>query len=261
MNKKIQILLLILVFAICSKAQSLDQILQKHYQAVGIKYLREVESIRYDGYYVNHYLKKSNDDVRPEFFNPKFKITVEKRNNYLLQIFDNRREIKYAFNKEKYWKQFYGSLPIEWVPSNIDRKRIQQYLDTEGFLFNWKKKGHSVTKLDDINYKNKNYNRIMLVTPENDTLYYYLNPKTYLLSKLSFGGDISTGKEFPTYTFQKYKSIEGVKFSYKIIYRLRTLDGTFDESEMIITKIIINPKFNNNIFTLNHRIKNIKESK
>jgi len=206
-------------------------------------------------------LKKIGPDIPEKLFMPKFKISVEDKKRYLIQDIGMHGEGAYGFSEGKYWKDPAGFPPEKWNPSIEDRLLIDFWIDIEGFLVDWTIKGHDLRKLNSVSIENNNYHRIRLITSKKDTLYYYFNTKTYLLSMLSFGGDISTGKEFPTFTFQKYQSIEGIKFSFKRINLFRTLDGTYGESEMIITKIIINPKFNKNIFTLNHRISNQKKSK
>lgn len=207
MKRKIQILLLILVSAFYAKAQSLDLILQKYYEAVGMQKLQKVESIRYEGYKLNHFLKKIGPNIPEKLFKPDFKISVDNKKRYLMQDIGLHGEGAYGFSDGEYWKDPAGFPPEKWNPGTQDRLLIDFWKDIEGFLFDYHKKGHELIKLVDVSIERKKYYRLQMITNKKDTLYYYLNPKTYLLEKLSFGGDITTGKEFPTFTFfkiQKY---------------------------------------------------------
>lgn len=241
------------------KSQSLLQILERHYEAAGMKYLKEVESLQYKGNYVNHFLKSISKNISENLLKPDFVLTIEKQRGYLLQILDERGEGAYGFFNGKYWKAPCGFPPQEWNPNNSDRRLIQYYLDSEGFLYNWKKKGHKVTKLNDVILEEKNYHRMKLITLENDTLFYYINPKNYLISKMSFMGDLADDKEHPSFTFLKYKKVQNIMIPFKRIYRSRMLDGSYGNRDILIDKIELNPKLDKTIFNLKNRINNSKD--
>lgn len=262
--KQISRILAILLFtSINVNSQSLDQILEKHYEAVGMEYLKEVQTIRYEGHYVNHFLKKISDNIPEYLMKPDFILSVANHSGYLLQVIDDERgEGAYGYCDGKYWKDPAGFPPEKWNPGDSDRSLIEYYVDLEGFTYDWKNKGYKAEKLDDCIIDNKDNYRVSLITSKNDSLYFYIDKESNLISKISFNGDISSGKEFPSFTFSKYKKVENINIPFKRIHRTLMLDGTYDIKDIIIEKIEINPKLDRDIFKLNHRIDNQKnESK
>lgn len=159
-----------------------------------------------------------------------------------------------------------GETPVEMllesIPNKFEKIRIQLRIDIESVLYNWKKKDYSLTRLKDAIFENKTYYKIRLTTTEKDTLYFYLNPKTHLIYKMSYYGDLTDGKEYLSTTFLKYKEVNNIYFPFKQIQRSKMLDGSYGDKEVAIKEIRINPKFDKELFDIQTRINNQKnESK
>ncbi len=238
--------------------QGLDEILEKHFKTVGMSYLKDVETIQYKGKFINHFLEKDGNTVPDYFLYQNFVLSIEKGKAYLEQVFGKYGEDAYVFSDGKFWNDPSGAPPEERTPKKSDKLQILLYLDTEGLLYNWKKKGYSVVKLKDAIFENKKYYKIRLTTPENDTLYYYINPQSNLISKISHSGDLTDGKEHKSVTLMNYKKVQNILFPFKKIHRSKMLDGTYGDRETVIIEIRINPNFDKKLFNVTNRITNHK---
>lgn len=247
--------MLFLVFTFnFARGQSLDEILDKHYDAVGTKYLKEVQSILYYGTYKNHFLKKISENLPNNLLFPDVEITVSRSGGYLNRILDRDEPTTYGYFFGEYWKDQEGYPAEKWRPNNFDRLQIQLYLDFEGFLYNWREKGTLLRKLENIQLENKTYYRIRVITPEKDTLFYFINPKNNFLEKISFFGDLAEGEKYGSITFTDFKKVEGVQMAFNRIYNTRMLDGSFGKREVVFKKIVFNPKIDTEIFQIKSRL-------
>ena len=230
------------------QGQNLDEILKKHFEAVGMEYLRKVQTIQFKGNFVLHYLESVGNKVPEKLLKPKFILSVEKGKGYLLQLIGEIGDISTGFFEGNYWNNQNGNVTENWNPIDVDRRIIQQELDLEGFLFDWERKGYKVTQLGNAVLKNKNHYKIRLTTHGNDTIWFYIDPKNYLISFMSFGGDLSDGKKHPSVEFQNYKKVENINIPFKRIQTELTLNGTYGEKDILISEVQINPKFESDIF-------------
>jgi len=242
------IILILFVTSSILEGQNLDEILKKHFDAVGMEYLRKVQTIQYKGNQVLNYLENVGYKVPEDLLKPKFILSVEKGKGYRLQLFGEIGDMATGFFEGNYWKNQNGNVTENWNPIEIDRRIIQQEFDLEGYLFNWEKKGCKVAKLENATMKNKNYYKIRLTTPGNDTIWFYIDPKNNLISFKSFGGDLSDGKKYPSVEFQNYKKVENINIPFKRIQTELMLNGSYGEKDILISEVQINPKFDSDIF-------------
>lgn len=230
------------------QGQNLDGILKKHFEVVGMEYLRKVQTIQYKGNYVLHYLESVGYKVPENLLKPKFILSVEKGKGYRLQLFGEIGEIVTGFFEGNYWNNQNGNVTENWNPIDVDRRIIQQELDLEGFLFDWERKGYKVTQLGNAVLKNKNHYKIRLITHGNDTIWFYIDPKNDLISFMSFGGDLSDGKKHASVEFQNFKKVKNISIAFKRIHTELMLNGSYGEKDILISEVQINPKFDRDVF-------------
>ena len=214
MKQSIFILIFLFFSNIYVKSQSLEQILESHYKAVGIEFLKEVQTIQYKGKYINHFLKKDGMPVKDYYLNVDFILSIDKQKSYLEQVFGKYGEDAYAFSNVKFWTDPSGALPSERIPNKSDKLHIQSRIDTESVLYNWKNKGYKLVKLNNAIFENKSYYKSRLTTSEKDTLYYYINPENAFIYKMSYNGDLTDGKEHKSVTFMNYKKVHNILFPF-----------------------------------------------
>jgi len=251
MNIKMKIWTAILFFFVTSnilRGQGLDEILENHFEAVGMEYLRKVQTIQFKGNFVLHYLESVGNKVPEKLLKPKFILSVEKEKGYRLQLIGEIGDVATGFFEGNYWINQNGNVTENWNPIDVDRRIIQQQLDLEGYLFNWEKKRYKVAKMGNALLKNKNYYKIRLTMPGNDVIWFYIDPKNNLISFMSFGGDLSDGKKYPSVEFQNYKKVENINIPFKRIQTELTLNGSYGETDILVNEVQINPKFDSDIF-------------
>jgi len=234
--------------------QGLDEILEKHFEAVGMEYLKNVETIQYKGSYYNRYLEKLGNNPPEYLLKPEFVLTVAKGKGYRLHVFSPPGYSIIGFSEGNYWLNQNGNVNVNWNPGIPDRRIIQFQLDLEGFLYDWKRKAYNVIKMEDAILNDKIHHKIKLINKENnDTIYYYLDSKTFLISTISYDGDLSDGKEYEKIEFQKYKKVRNINISFKRIQTSLMLDGSYDKREIIIQEVILNPNIKEEIFISDYK--------
>jgi len=241
-------ILILFVTSIILQGQSLDEILKKHFEAVGMEYLRKVKTIQYKGNQVLHYLENVGYKVPEDLLKPKFILSVEKGKGYRLQLFGEMGDFATGFFEGNYWNNQNGNVTENWDPIEVDRRIIQQELNLEGYLFDWERKGYKIAKLGNAVLKHNSYYKIRLTTSENNTIWFYIDPNNNLISFKSFGGDLSDGKKHASVEFQNYKKVENINIPFKRIQTELTLNGSYGETDILISEVQINPKFDCDIF-------------
>ncbi len=251
MKKHIICLYFLLIITLNNvKSQSLEQILEKHYEAVGVKNVNAIKTIRYRGIFDNSYLKEFvlSKKTDKKALYPKFTLSIINNQAYKLLVAGTFGQEVYSFVDGAYWKDMGGSLPELWNPANIERLKIHLFTDIQGFLIDWKSKRYSLEKYEDIELENILYHRLRLVTLEDDTLFYYLNSQTNLVSKISFFSDLAKMPNAPSYTITNYKKIKGIKMPTSWIYRTQMFKDPNSYQALRIKRIKTNPKLNKKDF-------------
>ncbi len=236
------------LFSSALSAQTLDEILEKHFEAVGTKYLENVETIQFKGFYYNRFLEKMGGNLPEKLLKPDFILSVEKAKSYRLQIFSEPGNFVTGFYEGNYWINQSGNINTKWDPGEGDRRIIQQAIDLEGFLFNWKKKGYKAINSGEVVLNRKKYHKIQLINAEKTSFNYYLDSKTFLISYICFEGDLEDEKEHTSVEFQEYKKVGKISFPFKRIHTERMLDGGFGKKDIVIKEIVLNLIFNNEFF-------------
>lgn len=228
--------------------------------AAGAKKLRNIQSIRYEGKFDNSYLKDFvlSKKIDKKALYPEFELSVINNQAYSLQIDGAFGNEAYTFSWGNYWRDQGAIPPEQWSPSNIDRLKIQLFLDIDGFLFRWKENGFLLKKQDDVSIENCIYHCIRLITTEKDTVFYYINPESYLISKISFFRELVKHHNSPSYTYTNYKKIRGIQIPFSMVYKTQMFKGPNGYQEIKIKHVKLNPKLNKEIFSLEHRITKLK---
>lgn len=232
--------------------QTLDEVLEKHYNAVGMEYLKDVQTIRYDGNYNNKFLEKISSNLPEKLIKPDFTIWIKNRIGYRLYVKSDPGEFTNGYFNGRYWQNQNGNLDRNWNPGVPDRRIIIQETDLQGFLYDWENKGYRLTRLDDVEIKNIRHYRLRLVNSEKDSLYYFINKRSNLISYISYGYDLSDGTPCENVEYHNYKKVKNVNIAFKRVYNTQMLDGSYGVKEMEIKKVQINPVFDKELFNANY---------
>lgn len=236
-----------------SFGQTLDEILTKHFEAVGMEALKDVETIQYKGNYYNRFLEKMGNGLPEKLLKPDFILTVEKNKGYRLQTFSDPGNFITCFYNGDYWINQNGNVDENWNPGKPDQRIIHQEIELDGFLYHWKEKGYTLTRLENAKLNDKEHYKLKLENSKIGAAFFYIDINSNLLSHISYGGDLTDGKECPNIEFRKYKKVKNIVVSFQRIHTELMLDGSYGKKEVIINEVLINPKLDKEIFKSSYK--------
>src|SRR5689334_7197752 len=197
MSRRLLMLLAVgLLLAPVSRAQTVDEILAKHFETMGgLEKIKALNSMRVTG----------SMTVGPGIEAP---ITIERKR-------PGKRRVEFtvqgmtgiqAFDGEKAWSfmPFMGKKDPE-VSSDEDNKNELDDADFDGGLVDWKAKGHTVELVGKESVDGADAYKLKLTKKSGKVEYHYLDAETYLLVKEE-GTVKRRGTEMEgEYTFSDYK--------------------------------------------------------
>ncbi|HEY3250730.1 MAG TPA: hypothetical protein VGK25_06385 [Ignavibacteria bacterium] len=200
--KKLNVLIVILLFTAISaklQAQTIDEIVEKHVQALGgMDKLSSIKSLKMTGKFSGNgweapvtFTMKRPDMVRME---------INFQGNASVQAFDGTTawEINPWSGKKEADK-----MPAEGV------KDMREMADIDGPLVNYKQKGYTAELMGKDDMEGSEVYKIRLTDKDGDIRYFYLDSQTYLILKETKKRKIKEKEtESETY-YGNYQPIEG----------------------------------------------------
>lgn len=209
-----------------SQAQSLDDILAKHFKAVGQDKLVAAKTI-----VVNAKVSQMGMDMPLE-------MKIKKPNKFLVSIEMQGQKMIQAFDGEKGWTiaPWISSEPQDLAGDQL--AQLQQQTNLEGELYNYKQKGSTAEFAGKVNIDGKDAYRIKLTTKDGNTKDYFIDAETYYVSKVK--ASIENGGQTVNVeqNMSDYKTFNGITMPTKITSKLPT-----GNLEMVFEDV----KFNENL--------------
>ncbi len=198
--KFVKFLAVILVFFSSQMfAQSIDDILQKHFDAIGQKKLLEKGQFVAKGKVIRGQMEIPYTSFHKKPM--KFKSVATFQGMEIVQAFDG----------QKGWtiNPFTGSTKPEPLTDEQNEKmKIQA--DFGGLFHNYKEKGYKVTLLGKETMDDVDVYVIELLRPNGDDIKVYMDAENYVILKTKFKTKVQgTEQEFETY-LSNYKSVDGI---------------------------------------------------
>ena len=227
-RKTLMLLALGLLLAPVVQAQTVDEILAKHYQTMGgLEKIKALNSMRVTG----------TVGVGPGMdapFTMERKRPGKSRMEFSLQGMTGIQ----AFDGEKTWSvmPFTGKKDPE-VGSDEDNKNAQDDADFDGVLVDWKAKGHTVELVGKESVEGADTYKLKVTKKNGNVEYHYLDAETYLLVKQE--GKVKrrgTEMEGET-TFSDYKDVDGYMQPFSMESGAK---GAPQKQKMTFTKIELN---------------------
>lgn len=197
-------LFLALFFSASSFTQSLDNILQKHYEAKGAEKLVDFNSMILQG--------KSMQQGQET----QFKLYVKNPDKMRLEVDLQGQTFIQAYNGEKGWTimPWTGSTD----PSELRGPQlygVQVMSDLEGPLYKWKEKGYQLEFLGETEIEGETTYKLRLTVNENMNIDYFINKEDYLIDKEVYHLTYQ-GQELEQINYyDDYREVEGTMVSYK----------------------------------------------
>ena len=233
--KKSSIFPIFLVLVTGILSQSVDEIINKHIEAIGgLENIKNVKTLIMKGTLTTHGI------------NLNITITFKRELKVRMDIKFRSQSQSVAFDGTTAWR---SELDEEGVTTDkMDDKEaedLKYFADFEGMLADYKIKGYSVAysgteKID----KNRTY-KIGVTGKSIDTVYYYVDTTTFLVLKRS---RINKSDETTINTcYRSYKEYGGLKFPAS--FETKTDNGG-DSQLMVFDNVEINTKVDDSIFKM-----------
>lgn len=222
---------LTLVAFVGLQAQSLEQVLEKHYKASGLDKIADIET-----FYVKAKMSMMGMDMpmtmqvkQPD----KFKIEMNVMGQTVLQAYDGEAGwVKNPMNG--------GGI------TDLKGAELQQAMsqtDFEGELYHYAEKGHSAELIGKVNLDGAEAYRIKLTNADGTVKDYYIDGQSYLLSKVKAKVESMGQTMNVETTISDYKQIDGIQFGCKM--DINTPMGT---QSMVMEEIKLNEAIDDAVF-------------
>ncbi|MDN5203614.1 outer membrane lipoprotein-sorting protein [Fulvivirgaceae bacterium BMA10] len=232
--KKISILIFsLLLFVTFSYAQSLDEIIEKHHEAMGAKKLESVKALVIEMNMMMMGMQATS------------KISVKRPNKVYSESQVMGQNIVQASNGESYWMTDPRTGKYMDMPEGQAKQLLQNTQFLDGALWNYKKKGNKVELLGKETIDGNVYHKLKVYQADLDmAVDFLIDANTYLIkfqrAQVSQGGitaDVETD-------IASYKSIEGIMFPEKIKINVNGAQ----QMSMDMTKVELNPQLPDSMF-------------
>jgi outer membrane lipoprotein-sorting protein len=222
---------LLLAFVKFAGAQSVDEVLEKHFKAVGQDKLSEIESF---------YLKVNVSQMGMEM---PMEMKSKKPDKFIINIDVQGQKMVQAFDGEKGWMIIPMRSPDPQELAGEQLEQVREQVDLEGDLYRYKEKGSTADLGGKVNIDGKDCYRIKLTTKDENVKDYFIDANTFLVSKVksrvSAQGQTVDIEQIMT----DYETFDGITMAKKI--ESKSPMGT---AIINMEEIKFNEKFDDSIF-------------
>lgn len=233
MFKKVFFLLAVIFLASAMQAQTVDEIVDKHLEAIGGKdLLSKIQNV----------VMKGSTQIAPGQEAP-VSITVVQGKALRFELTIQGMTMVNAVNGDKGWKimPFQGKKdPEPMTPEEIVQSKDQ--LDVTGDLYNYKTKGNQVEFLGTEDMEGTEVYKLKVTKPDGNMIYHYIDTESYLDLKQSQKIKVEEKEMDVEQTFSNYKKTD---FGVTLPFAMGGMMG-----EMKWNTIEINTKIDNSIFAM-----------
>ena len=229
----ISMTMLFVAFANIISAQTLEDILKKHFEAVGQEKLMAAKSI---------YIKANVTQMGMEI---PMEMKVKRPNKFLIDLEAQGQKITQAFDGEKGWLIVPGitSEPQELSGDALEQAKQQPDMLVEGALYNYENKGSKAEFVGKVNLNGVEEFRIKLTQSDDTESDYFINAETYMIDKV--GATVSSGDQSVDVEqiLSDYKITDGIAMPSKIVQ-----NSPFGNTTISIQEIRFNENFDDSMF-------------
>lgn len=223
--------ILVIAFANVTQAQTVNEVLEKHFKAVGQEKLVELNSF---------YIKAKVSQMGMEL---PMEMRIKKPDLFITNIDIQGQKMVQAFDGQKGWMivPMISSDPQELSGVQLDQAKEQANMDGE--LYNYEKKGSTAEMGGKVNVEGKEMFRIKLTDKEGNSKDYFIDANTYLISKVKAKVSAQGQTVDIEQNMSDYKTIDGITMAMKI--ESKSPMGT---AVITMEEVKFNEKFDDAIF-------------
>lgn len=226
-KKSLLALAMLVLLAPIAHAQTVDDVLAKHYEALGgLDKLKKIQTMRMTG----------KMQMGPGMEAP---FTMEKKRPGMSRLeftFSGMTGIQ-AFDGKNGWAvmPFMGKKDPEQM-SDDDAKEMADQADFDGALIDWKAKGHTVELMGKEAVEGADAYKLKLTKKSGEVEYYYMDAETYLPIKEEGKRKIRGTEVEGESTLGDYKEVSGIMVPFSMTNGMKGSDHkqtmTFDKVEI-----------------------------
>jgi len=225
------IAIIIVAFVNVAQAQTLNEVLEKHFKAVGQDKLVAVQS-----FYVKAKVSQMGMEMPME-------MKIKKPEMFIMAVDVQGQKMIQAFDGEKGWMiaPWVGPDPQELAGDQL--AQAKQQVNMEGELYDLEKKGSTAELMGKVNVDGKELYRIKLNTSDGNTKDYFIDSETFYLTKVKAKVSAQGQTVDVEQIMSDNKTIEGITMPMKI--ETKSPMGT---GFILIEEVKFNEKFDDAIF-------------
>lgn len=191
-------------FVNVAQAQSVNEVLEKHFKAVGQEKLVDVNS-----FYIKAKVSQMGMDLPME-------MKIKKPDMFITNIDIQGQKMVQAFDGQKGWMiiPMMSPDPQELAGAQLDQAKEQANM--EGELYNYEKKGSTAEMAGKVNVDGKEMFRIKLTDKDGNLKDYFMDANTYLIAKVKTKVSAQGQTVDVEQIMGDYKTIEGITMPMKI---------------------------------------------
>ncbi len=232
--KKIFSALLVLLFVAAAGqlfAQNLDDVLKKHFEAVGQEKLMEKQtySVKAKIQQMGMELPMEMKMKRPN----KFRVEMEMQGQKMIQAFDGQKGWMIA--------PWISSEPQDLSGPELDQAMEQANIDGE--LYNYKEKGATASLLGKVNMDGSPMFNIKFTGKDGNVKNYFIDAESYLVRKVKSKVSAQGQEMEVEQNLSEYKNIDGILMPMKIESKM-----PMGSANVIFEEIKFGEKFDDSIF-------------
>ena len=223
--------ILFIAFMQVAQAQSVNEVLEKHFKAIGQDKLANVES-----YYIEAKVSQMGMEMPMQ-------MKMKKPDMFIINIDVQGQKMIQAFDGQRGWMiiPMMSPEPQELTGDQLAQARDQ--VNLEGELYNYEKKGSTAEFRGKVNVDGKDCFRINLTTKDGNSKDYFIDANNFLVSRIKAKLSVQGQTVDVEQIMIEYKTIDGITMPVKIESKspMGTALITMDE-------IKFNEKFDDAIF-------------
>ena len=222
---------LMLVAFVGTQAQTLEKVLEKHYEATGHKKIADIET-----FHIKAKMSMMGMDMPMD-------IQIKQPDMFKVSVEVMGQKTVSAFDGDKGWmiNPMMGAGVQDLTGDQL--KQAMSQADMEGELYNYAAKGHSAELIGKVNADGKEAYRIKLTDKDGQVKNYYIDANTYLILKMKAKIE-AMGQTVEVETkMVEYEKIEGIQMAKKIEVVM-----PMGSQSIVMEEIKLNEKIEDSVF-------------
>jgi hypothetical protein len=221
----------IVAFVNLANAQSVNEVLDNHFKAVGQQKLSDIKSF---------YIKAKVSQMGMEM---PMEMKIKKPDLFLMTVDVQGQKMIQAFDGEKGWMIFPMMGPDPQPLEGDQLAQAKQQVNMEGELYNYAEKGSTAELIGKVNIEGNELYRIKLTSSDGNSKDYFIDSKTYFINRVKAKVSAQGQTVDVEQIMSDNKTVDGITMPMKIETKSPMGTGT-----IIMEEVRYNEKFDDAIF-------------